>query len=213
MNFLNQYRGHLICAGLGILVGALLVLWIKGSKTKTILPNPVVDTPAATKPVFDSSDSGNTIHKKHITIHYPPKRLGGSIGKVSIAESTTTPPETVYQQPSPCKPFSLRLKSSPISLSESLDSVLVFYEYPSGMHTFEYYNRPSSVIHTKTSGTNGGFLRFGFSIGYVRYQNNLYGNAYVSANLFGLNPRIGYHHQTRQQLSWFVSVGKEWRVF
>lgn len=203
MNFLNQYRGHLICAGLGILVGVFGVLWLKGSKPKTILPNPVVDTPTPVQPKFDDT----------LTMVRRVYRLGGSIGIAKPTAPEATPPETVYQQPSPCKPFSLHLSSKPTSLSSVLDSVVVDYFYPSGMHTFEYYNRPSQAAPGTYIPRMTNLLSTGFEIGYIRWDNNLYANAYIRLRISGLNLKSGYHHQTRQQLSWFVSVGKEWRLF
>ena len=212
MNWFSANRGYIVCAVLGILVGALGVLWLK--KPSKSQPVSLISRPAPVQPQFEKPPLG---------------RLGGSSGategsaidtlaKPAIAETPKTEEESRNpQEPleKPCPAFTLHLSSSDsVPKQFGLDSVSVSYRYPVGDYYFAFWGRSQTKDGTPKSTTPGqNFLSVGLSTAYLRYQNNVSATGYVRVHLSGLNLYFGYHHQTRQQLSWFVSVGKEWRVF
>lgn len=207
MGWVSQNRGYIVCAVLGILVGALGMLWIKRGPGRLVITSPVISKPAPVEPKWERE---------------PAKRLGGSIGTIDKDQPPPALPKIPTPQPDQetpkvdtlCPPFTLHLVSDDsVPKQFGLDSVSLAYRWPPGNHYFLFWPRPQIAAHSSTKTGNQSFCSIGFSTAYVRYRNNLYGNVYVRLNLFDLNLKTGYHHQTRQQLSWFVSLGKEWPIF
>lgn len=199
MNFLKNNWGWWTAL---LITGIACYFWGEYDPPKP----PVISKPQIAKPVF--------IHDTTIIV----KRLGGSIG---IADNNQTP-EGLAKIPTPqpnqetlkvCPPFTLHLVSADSSAQKvGLDSALADYFYPSGNYFFSYWPAQQKGSSNTLSHSNP-LLSIGLSTYYHRYQNNLSGNIYVRLRISGLSLESGYHHQTKQQLGWFLGVRKEWVVF
>lgn len=201
MNWFSANRGYIVCAVLGIFVGALGVLWLKSSKSQIVTSSPVVDNRPRVQPVFVH----DTVILKSLAIDTLARR------QPLPALSKTETLRVVQEKPMPA--FTLHLSSSDsVPKTFGLDSVSVSYQYPSGRHFFAYWGVPNKPLKNVFPARSP-LLLAGFAISYLRYQNNLEGFVYGRVRISGLNLESGFHHQSNQQFGWYVGLRREWILF
>jgi len=195
-------------------VAAFVAGWLVTRPDKA--PVMAVDRPPPVQPTFEGPATDQppqgiakspiqpTVQEKQeisLNLHIPP---------VTVAPKLDSPAKT-----SPCPPFSLHLVSSDsVPKKFGLDSVSVFYSYPSGDHPFSYWGKAKNQTH-KQSGRRSQFstLSIETQSDYQTYLSRLSVGASLCLSTSRFDILGGYRVIGNSHPSWFVGVRKEWRVF